>query len=196
MCRDALTDLLLTVDAQAEYWATVLVRECGSLPEINAADEGRLRAVAPDAVVDAILSFRRASLRLAEPEALPRCTIQNFDELLTYLRKTLGFLKTEQVQVLYFGPKSRLLSAEVAATGSIDRCVVHARELIRRALQLNANALVLAHNHPSGIAESSKEAIVLTRDLIEAGRRLGIVVHDHVVISRTEHVSLRARGMI
>ena len=98
--------------------------------------------------------------------------------------------------MLYLDTKNRLIRDEHVADGSIDEAAIHPREVIRRALDLGAASLILVHNHPSGSPEPSRADIQMTQRIAEAGRLLGIEVHDHVIIGREGHVSLRAKGLI
>ena len=98
--------------------------------------------------------------------------------------------------MLYLNAKNMLILDEMVGEGSIDEAAIHPREVIRRALDLGATGLILVHNHPSGSPQPSRADIDVTNRIAEAGRLLGIVVHDHVVIGREGHVSLKAKGLI
>ena len=116
--------------------------------------------------------------------------------LLDYLTIDMAHLTVERVRVLYLDTKNRLIRDEHVTDGSIDEASIHPREVIRRALDLGASALILVHNHPSGNPEPSRADIHITNQIAEAGRLLGIMVHDHVIIGREGHVSLKAKGLI
>jgi len=98
--------------------------------------------------------------------------------------------------VLYLDVKNRLIRDEQLSEGTTDEAAVHPREVIRKALDLGASALILVHNHPSGSPQPSRADIQITNKIVEAGRHLGIAVHDHVIIGREGHVSLKAKGLI
>jgi len=100
------------------------------------------------------------------------------------------------VRVLYLDTKNRLVQDHHVGDGSIDEASIHPREVIRRGLDLGAAALILVHNHPSGNPEPSRADIAVTLKIAEAGRLLGIAVHDHVIIGQGSHVSLKAKGLI
>ena len=102
----------------------------------------------------------------------------------------------ERVRVLYLNSKNMLIRNEPMSEGSVDEAAIYIREVIRRALELQAVALILVHNHPSGDPTPSQQDIRLTRTLIEAGRPLGIALHDHLIIGSGGHCSLRALGLI
>ena len=108
----------------------------------------------------------------------------------------MAHLNHERVRVLYLDVRNRLIDDHLLADGSVDEATVHPREVVKRALDLGASALILVHNHPSGSPEPSRADIQLTNRIAEAGRLLGIVVHDHVIIGKTGHVSLRAKGLV
>ena len=108
----------------------------------------------------------------------------------------MSHLKHERVRVLYLDTRNRLILDHLAAEGSIDEAAIHPREVIRKAFDIGASALILVHNHPSGDPEPSRADIQITNRIAEAGRLLNITVHDHVIVGRGTHVSLRAKGLI
>ena len=113
-----------------------------------------------------------------------------------YLTVDMAHLTVERVRVLYLDTKNRLIRDEHLADGSIDEAAIHPREVIHKGLNLGAAGLILVHNHPSGNPEPSKADVAITHRIAEAGRHMGIVVHDHVIVGREGHVSLRAKGLI
>ena len=120
----------------------------------------------------------------------------SWQALLDYLAIDMGELKHERVRVLYLDTRNRLIDDHLAAEGSIDEAAIHPREVIRRAFDVGASALILVHNHPSGDPEPSRADIQITNRIAEAGRLLNVTVHDHVIVGRGTHVSLRAKGLI
>ena len=98
--------------------------------------------------------------------------------------------------MVFLDIRNGLIRDEIMWEGTIDQCTVHVREVVRRAIELNAAALILVHNHPSGDPEPSRADVDLTRAIAEGGKRLGIAVHDHIVISAQGYTSLRAAGLI
>jgi DNA repair protein RadC len=102
----------------------------------------------------------------------------------------------ERFHVLYLDRKNRIISDELLSTGTVDHVPVYPREVIRRALELQSSAVLLVHNHPAGDPTPSRDDIQITHSIIQAGRPLGIAVHDHLVIARSAHASLRALGLI
>ena len=120
----------------------------------------------------------------------------SWQALLDYLHVHLAHKDVEQVRVLYLNSKNQLLQDEAAWEGSIDEAAVYVREIMRKALDYKATALILVHNHPSGDPQPSQQDIRITRDVIEAGRHLKVSVHDHVIIGSSGHASMRAMGLI
>ena len=116
--------------------------------------------------------------------------------LLDWLRADMGPIDIERVRILYLNSRNMLIRDEAMSEGSVDEAAVYVREIMRRALDCHATALIIVHNHPSGDPQPSQQDIRLTRDMIEAGRHLKITVHDHVIIGRKGHSSLRALGLI
>lgn len=137
-----------------------------------------------------------ATRRLARAEVQEQPVLASWQALLDYLTIDMAHLTHERVRVLYLNVQNRLIADELMSEGSIDEAAIHPREVIRRALDLGASALILVHNHPSGSPEPSRADIQMTNRIAEAGRLLGIVVHDHVIIGRQGHVSLKAKGLI
>ena len=137
-----------------------------------------------------------AARRLARQELSDQPVLGNWQALIDYLTIDMAHLTVERVRVLFLNHKNMLVHDWHLGDGSIDEAAIHPREVIRKALDLGATALIIVHNHPSGSPEPSRADIQITNRIAEAGRLLGIVVHDHVVIGRQGHVSLKAKGLI
>ncbi|MBX9797816.1 RadC family protein, partial [Sphingomonas sp.] len=116
--------------------------------------------------------------------------------LLDYLRADMAYLDIERVRVLHLNTRNVLIRDDLMSEGSIDEAAVHVREVVKRAMQLGSAAIIIVHNHPGGDPSPSRADIDLTRQIAEAAKRLGITVHDHIIIGRQGHVSLRAQGLI
>jgi len=127
---------------------------------------------------------------------MQRDVLSNWDAVLVYCQTRMAHLEVEQFRVLYLDRKNVLIADEAQGTGTVDHVPVYPREIVKRALELNASALILVHNHPSGDATPSEADIAMTRHIQTAGDALGLVVHDHLVIGKAQHVSLRAEGYI
>lgn len=137
-----------------------------------------------------------AARRMARAEVRDAPVLSSWQALLDYLTIDMAHLNVERVRVLHLNAHNRLILDEHVTDGSIDEAAIHPREVIKRALELGASAIILVHNHPSGSPEPSRADIQLTNRIAEAGRLLGIVVHDHVIIGRHGHVSLKAKGLV
>lgn len=137
-----------------------------------------------------------AARRFARATASEAPLLASWRALLDYLTIDMAHLTVERVRVLYLDTKNRLIRDEHLSEGSIDEAAIHPREVIRRGLDLGAAALIVVHNHPSGNPEPSRADIRITRHIAEAGRLLGIELHDHVIIGREGALSLKAKGLI
>lgn len=137
-----------------------------------------------------------AARRLARTGVLEKPVLGSWQALIDYLTIDMAHLNHERVRVLYLDLRNRLIHDHLVTDGSIDEAAIHPREVVKKALDLGASALILVHNHPSGSPEPSRADIQITARIAEAGRLLGIAVHDHVIIGREGHVSLKAKGLI
>lgn len=137
-----------------------------------------------------------AARRMARQQVREQPVLASWQTLIDYLTIDMAHLNVERVRILYLNTQNMLIADEHAGDGSLDEAAIHPREVIRRGLDLGAAALILVHNHPSGVAEPSRADIQITHRIAEAGRLLGITVHDHVIIGRQGHVSLKAKGLI
>ena len=178
--------------------AKSLIKRFGSLAGVLNADPSAL-AEHPnmgEASAAALKIVAVATRRLARQQVRDKPVLGSWQALLDYLAIDMAHLTVERVRVLFLNTQNMLIHDEHVCDGSIDEAAIHPREVIRRALDLGATALILVHNHPSGSPEPSRADIQITNRIAEAGRLLGITVHDHVIIGREGHVSLRAKGLI
>jgi DNA repair protein RadC len=136
------------------------------------------------------------SLRAARDQVAKRPVISSWSALLAYVKAALAHEPREQVRVLFLDKKNQLIADEVVGRGTVDHAPLYPRELMRRALELSASALILVHNHPSGDPTPSSADVEITRQIIEAGRTLRISVHDHLVVGRDGIASFKALGLI
>lgn len=178
--------------------AKQLLAEFGGLPALVSADPESLRRVpgVGDTVVAALKVVQATSVRLLKAEVVERPIVASWQALLDYLRADLAHISVERVRVLHLNSKNMLIRDEMVSEGSIDQSAIYIREVIRRALELGSSALILVHNHPSGDTQPSRADIAITRDIVEAGKKLGIAVHDHVIIGAKGHSSMRALGLL
>jgi len=178
--------------------AKALLSRFGSLAGVLNADPAALKQVkgVGETSAAALKSVAIAARRMARSEVKDKPVLSSWQALIDYLATDMAGLTKERVRVLYLDSKNRLIDDHHHAEGSIDEAAIHPREVIRRAMDLGASAIILVHNHPSGNPEPSRADIQITRKLIEAGEHLGVVVHDHVIIGHEGHVSMRARGLM
>jgi DNA repair protein RadC len=156
---------------------------------------GRVDGVG-DTAVAALKIVQAAALRMLRAKANEAPILASWQSLLDYLRADMAHILIERVRLLHLNGKNILIRDEVIAEGSVDQAAVHVRQVIGRAMQLGSSAIILVHNHPSGDPAPSRADITLTREIAEAGKRLGIYVHDHVIIGAEGHSSMRAMGLL
>ncbi|MFC3101125.1 RadC family protein [Altererythrobacter lauratis] len=178
--------------------AKALLARFGSLAGVLNAEPAALKQVRglSDAGVGALKIAALAARRMARSEVQAQPVLGSWQALLDYLAIDMAHLNHERVRVLYLNIKNRLLLDHLVHDGTIDEATIHPREVIKRGLDIGASALILVHNHPSGNPEPSRADIQMTNRIAEAGRLLGITVHDHVIVGREGQVSLRAKGLL
>ncbi len=178
--------------------AKALIARFGSLAGVLNAEPAALMQVkgVSEASVGAIKIAALAARRMARSTIAEQPVLGSWQALLDYLAIDMAHLTVERVRVLYLNTKNRLLLDHLVGDGTIDEAAIHPREVIKRGLDIGASALILVHNHPSGSPEPSRADIQITHRIAEAGRLLGITVHDHVIVGREGQVSLRAKGLI
>jgi DNA repair protein RadC len=178
--------------------ARKLIEDFGGLGPLLSADAEaivRIGGVSEGAAA-AIKIAQAAALRLLESNFKDRPMLGSWQALLDYLRADMAFNPVERVRVLFLNSKNMLIRNEPMSEGSVDEAAVYVREVIRRALDYHATAIIIVHNHPSGDPQPSQQDIKLTREIIDAGRPLRITVHDHVIVGARGHSSMRAMGLI
>lgn len=178
--------------------AKALLHEFGGIGGLLAADAEAIARVPGmgDTSVAAIKIAHAAAIRLVRGEVAARPVLANWQALLDYLRADMAHHAIERVRVLHLNSRNMLIRDELMSKGSVDEAALHVREVIRRAIDLGSAGIILVHNHPSGDPSPSRADIDLTRNIAEAGKRLGIAVHDHIVIGTQGHASLRSMGLI
>jgi DNA repair protein RadC len=144
----------------------------------------------------ALKIVQATALRLLSEPVREQPILASWQALLDYLRADMAHLTIERMRVLYLNSKNMLVRDEVASEGSIDQTAVYIREIIRRAIDLGAAAIILVHNHPSGDSAPSRQDISMTREIMDAGKKLGISVHDHIIIGKDGFSSMRSAGLI
>lgn len=178
--------------------AHALLARFGSFGNAIAASPQELRQVEGlgEAGIAALKTVQAAALRLMRQEVLDRPVLGNWDRLVGYLNAVMAREKTEQFRVLFLDNRNRLLADEAQARGTVNHTPVYPREVVRRALELQASALVLVHNHPSGDPAASRADISMTAEVKAAADTLGIALHDHLIIGNGRHLSFRREGLL
>ncbi|MDB5483703.1 MAG: hypothetical protein JWO83_4756 [Caulobacteraceae bacterium] len=177
--------------------AKALLSRFGSLAAILGAGMEELRTVAgvgAGVALDLKL-LHEATLRMGRGEMRKRAVITSWTALLAYAKAAMAGAPREQFRVLFLDKKNQLIADEVMGEGTVDHAPVYPREVMRRALELSASAVILAHNHPSGDPTPSTADVEMTRQVVDAGRPLRITVHDHIVVGRDGVASLKALGL-
>ncbi|WP_281301717.1 MULTISPECIES: DNA repair protein RadC [unclassified Iodidimonas] len=178
--------------------AKQMLKLFGSYEGVITASPERLREVdgVGEVAISMIKLVEATALRLSQSKVLNRPILSNWRALLDYCTAAMAHAKTEQFRILFLDRKNILMADEVQQQGTIDHTPVYPREVIKRALELHASALILVHNHPSGDPTPSRGDIEMTKDIVEAAKKLGISVHDHLVIGRKGHVSFKSLGLL
>jgi len=178
--------------------AKALIERFGSFSEVLAAPPHLLREIdglGASAVTD-LKVILAAAQRFARDEVVDRPLLASWSELIDYCRSQMAFADKEQFRILFLDKRNRLIADEVQQVGTVDHTPVYPREIIKRSLELSATALILVHNHPSGDPAPSSADVRMTREIAAIASPLGITIHDHVIIGRGGHVSLRARKLL
>ena len=149
-----------------------------------------------EASAAALKAVHAAAIRLARAEVTGRPVLSNWDALMGYLNAVMAREQVEQFRILFLDNKNRLLADEAQARGTVNHTPVYPREVVRRALELQAAAIILTHNHPSGDPSPSRDDITMTRQIVEAAKTLSITVHDHVIVGNGVWLSFRKEGLL
>ena len=148
------------------------------------------------AAVTEIKLVRAAALRLMQGEVFERPLLGSWKQVLDYCRAAMGFEAKEQFRILFLDKRNQMIADEVQQEGTVDHTPVYVREVVKRALELSATAIVLVHNHPSGDPTPSRADIEMTKQIVAAAKPLGVVVHDHIIVGKQGHASFRGLGLI
>ena len=178
--------------------APLLLTVFGDFNRVISAPVARLAEVkgVGEAVITELKIVEAAAQRLARSRVLQRHVISSWAAVLDYCHTTMAHRDTEQFRVLYLDRKNVLVADEAQAQGTVDHVPVYPREVVKRALELNASALILVHNHPSGDPTPSEADIAMTRQVQVAADALGLTLHDHLVIGRSRELSFRSAGLL
>jgi len=178
--------------------AKAVLREFGGIGGLMAADAVALQRIdgMGETAAAAVRIAQATAIRMIRAEVSARPVLANWQALLDYLRADMAHDGVERFRVLHLNTRNMLIRDEVMHKGTVDQAAVYVREVIRRALELGSAAIILVHNHPSGDPAPSRADIEVTRSIAEAGKRLNIALHDHLIIGTGGHASLRAQGLI
>jgi DNA repair protein RadC len=178
--------------------AKALISRFKSFAGVMAAAPDELASVdgVGEASVVTIKTVQAAALRMAKQELIDRPVINSWKKLLDYCHAAMAYEKVEQFRLLFLDGKNALIADEVQQKGTVNHTPVYVREVVKRALELGASAIVMVHNHPSGDPSPSKDDIAMTKEVAAAADKLGIALHDHLIIGRKGHASLKSMGLI
>ena len=177
--------------------AKSLIDEFGSFADLIAAPVETLRQKdVSENTIAALKVVETSALRLAKAKIMGRPALSSWEALLDYCAMVMARSQTEEFRVLFLDRKNVLIADEVQNKGTVDHTPVYPREVLKRALELGASALILVHNHPSGDPTPSRGDIMTTREITAAAKALKIEVHDHLVIGRGKHASFKALGLL
>jgi DNA repair protein RadC len=177
--------------------AKELIDKFGSFADVIAAPSERLKecGLAESSIV-ALKTVEAAALRLARAKVRDRPALSSWEAVIDYCAAKMARAETEEFRVLFLDRKNALIEDETLGRGTVDHTPVYPREVVKRALELSASALILVHNHPSGDPTPSRADILMTREIAAAAKALKIEVHDHLVIGRGKHASFKALGLL
>jgi DNA repair protein RadC len=178
--------------------AKALLHRFGSFAEVIAAPPARLREVpgVGETVVTELKVVHAAASRLLRGEVKGREVLSSWSAVLDYCRTVQGFAEKEEFRILFLDKRNKLIADEVQQTGTVDHTPIYPREVIKRALELSATAIILVHNHPSGDPTPSRADIEMTKAIVDVAKPLGIAVHDHIIVGRDGHASLKGLKLI
>jgi DNA repair protein RadC len=175
-----------------------LIQKFGSYAGVLRADVKALTAEnsVSDNTAAMLKAVGESAIRLAREEVMEQPVLASWDKLLAYLRAALTGEDTERFRILFLDIKNRLIADEEQQRGTVNHTPVYPREVVRRALELQASAIIMVHNHPSGSPDPSRADIDMTRQVRDAAGKLGIVLHDHVIVAKGGHSSFKSMGLL
>lgn len=178
--------------------AKELIKAFGGFAEVLAAPIERLTEIkgVSENVAQELKIVQAAAVKLSQERVLKRPVISSWDALLSYCRAAMADEKTELFRILFLDKKNILIADEVQQRGTVDHTPVYPREVVKRALELGASAIILVHNHPSGDPTPSRNDIDMTRQIVDAAGALNIRVHDHLIIGHKHHASFKTLGLL
>lgn len=173
--------------------AKALLRRFGSFADVVAAPALRLAEIdgMSAAAITELKVVQAAAIRFGQSRIERRAVLSSWSAVIDYCRSAMAFAEREQFRVLYLDKKNALIADEVQGEGTVDHTPVYPREVVKRALELSATALILVHNHPSGDPTPSRADILMTQQIVDIAKPLGVAVHDHIIVGRDGHVSFK-----
>lgn len=196
--KDMLELLLLRSTPREDTGALAqsMLDEFGSFADVISADRHRIEAMSGAGAASDVLLIKAAAQRLSSKRIAHRPLISSWDAVLTYCRTHMAYKDKEELRVLFLDRRNMLIADEVMAEGTVDHVPVYPREILKRALDLNACALILVHNHPSGDPTPSEADKIVTQDLKKAADGLSIALHDHLIIGSEGETSFVSEGLL
>lgn len=178
--------------------AKKLIETFGSFAEVVGAPETRLKEIKGlgEAAITELKIVHASANRLARGQVKARKVLSSWSSVLDYCRTAMAFAEKEQFRILFLDKRNQLIADEVQQTGTVDHTPVYPREVVKRALELSATAIILVHNHPSGDPTPSRADIQMTQSIVEVAKPLGISVHDHIIVGKDGHASLKGLRLI
>jgi DNA repair protein RadC len=178
--------------------AKSLLKKFGSFAEVIHAPEARLKEVdgVGDVTITQLKLIAAAASRIAKGQLQQRTLLSSWNDVLDYCRTSMAFADKEQFRLLFLDKRNQLISDEVQQVGTVDHTPVYPREVIKRALELSATAIILVHNHPSGDPTPSQADIQMTKAIVNIAAPLGISVHDHIIVGKNGHASMKGLRLI
>jgi DNA repair protein RadC len=178
--------------------AKALLKRFGSLPALMAADTESLKSVEDvgDGTVVALKLVQAVAQRMLKREVLDKPVLDSWNKVLDYCHSVMAHQREEQLRLFFLDGRNALVADEMQSKGTVNHTPLYVREVVKRALELGASALIMAHNHPTGDPSPSRDDIALTREVRSALKAVGVSLHDHIIIGRKGHVSLRSMNVI
>ena len=178
--------------------AKALIKTFGSFAEVVSAPRHRLQEVngVGERVADHLIMIKVAAEKFAQGAVIGRTLLSSWSAVIDYCRTSMAYAEKEEFRVLFLDRKNALIKDEIQQRGTVDHTPVYPREVVKRSLELSASGIILVHNHPSGDPTPSRADVDMTKRIVDAAEKLGITVHDHIIVGRDGHASLRGLQLI
>jgi len=177
--------------------AKALIDRFGSFAEVNAASPEQLAEFdISEATIAALKVVEASAVRIAQRQAVGKPVLSSWQKVLDYCHAAMARRPEEHFRILFLDRKNKLIKDEEQQSGTVNHAPVYPREVMKRALELGASAIIMVHNHPSGDPTPSAADVAMTHEVRDVGQKLGVTLHDHLIIGREGHASLKALGLI